>query len=536
MKNIKRFFVILRTLFPPFFAYVWAKNKPESKKYLDACTSIRTALQNLGPTYIKFGQMLSARPDLIGMNLSNELRNLLDHEPIIAFEEVEEVIEEELKKPTSEIYKKIEHSPIGTASIGQVHKAVLLNGHPVAIKVQRPGIQKIIQEDLPVLKSITHFMDIFLGGKGLKFSYIYSQFADWISHELNFQIEGHRSEKIRENMKEIEGISIPKIYWDYSGAKVLTMDYLEGYTINELLELMRKQKIKTLYDIKVDYKIDPDIVIKRLIRAVAKQALVDKFFHGDLHPANIIVGRHNVIGFIDFGIVGSLNEEEHTQILMAMIAIVEGDPEALVKVITGLIVEPLSAQELSEIHQSFADELHKLHEDIGGKITLNHALTLLFPLSEKYHVMWSAGFLLAAKTIGQLDAVAGLIGLRTSLVELMKPEVERALAISFPQNFSKEALFKNLMEFIQTGKKLPQTLSELEELIHTSDLTKLGQAVTSSQRHAFRNSILLGSAALLAVPFLSNPSFSSISKPVFFIGLPLLFIVILVTLFTSRKK
>lgn len=536
MKNLKRFNKIFGTLFPPFFHYAFVKNKPESKKYKATLFSIRTAFQTLGPTYIKFGQMLSARPDLVGIHLADELRNLLDHEPIIPFEDIEKTLVDELKQPVKKIFRKIEHTPIATASIGQVHKATLHSNHVIALKVRRPGIEAVIKSDLPVLKTISILMDAFLPLKGLKFRYVVDQFSEWITNEMDFQIEGHRADKFRENMKSIEGVHIPKIYWEHTTTKILAMEYIEGHTLNELLNLMEKQKVKTLYDLKIDFKIDPDALIERMIGAVAKQSLVDRFFHGDLHPANIIIQKSNVITFVDFGIVGSLNEEEHTQILLCMLSLVESDPETLVKVITSLITDPISPQEVGKLHQEFSDELHKMHEDIGGKVTVNHFLTALLPLSTKYHVQWSSGFLLAVKTIGQIDSVAGQIGLRKPLVELMKPEVEKALTTSLSTNFTKETLYKGLLDLVQAGKKLPQTLTELEDLIHSTDLSKLGQVVSSSQRHAFRNSLIVGSAVVIAVPFLSQTTLSTAVKPLLFIAIPLLFILILVKLFTIGRK
>jgi ubiquinone biosynthesis protein len=536
MKNLKRFSVIFHTLFPPFFTYAMVKNKPESKKYKDATFAIRKALQKLGPTYIKFGQMLSARPDLVGIHLADELRNLLDNEPIIPFEDIEKVLEGELKQPVKKVFRKIEHTPIATASIGQVHKATLHNNHVVALKVRRPGIETVIKNDLPVLKNISILMDIFIPLKGLKFRYVVNQFSEWITNEMDFQIEGHRADKFTENMKSVEGIHIPKIYWEHTTEKVLELEYIEGHTLNALIDLMKKQKVSTLYDLKTDFKINPDLLIERMIGAVAKQSLVDRFFHGDLHPANIIISKQNMITFVDFGIVGSLNEEEHTQILLCMLSLVESDPETLVKVITSLITDPLSPQEIGKLHQEFSDELHKMHEDIGGKVTVNHFLTALLPLSAKYHIQWSSGFLLAVKTIGQIDSVAGQIGLRKPLVELMKPEVEKALTTSLSTSFTKETLYKGLLDLVQAGKKLPQTLTELEDLIHSTDLNKLGQVVTSSQRHAFRNTFILGSAVIVAVPILSQTAFSAAIKPLLFIGIPLLFILILVKLFTIGRK
>lgn len=148
MKAFSRFLTICKTLFPVFLIYSLTRSQSESKRFKNNCVAIRVAFQQLGVTFIKLGQLLSARPDIIGLELASELRNLLDHETILSFSTIEEVIETETKKPYQKIFKKIEHTPIDAASIAQVHKAVLLSGKHVAIKIQRPHVEKAILEDL----------------------------------------------------------------------------------------------------------------------------------------------------------------------------------------------------------------------------------------------------------------------------------------------------------------------------------------------------------------------------------------------------
>lgn len=533
MKSIKRFIHICKALFPPLFQYLLSQKKPNSEAYKKSMLGLRIALQQLGPTFVKFGQLLSARPDLIGYNLSNEFRNLLDNEPIIPYETIIHIIDAETKKDSKKIFRKIEHTPLATASIGQVHKAVLHNGKTVAVKVQRPGIQTIINNDLPILKRISKLLDTIISLKGLKFFYIYQQFEDWILHELDFQVEARRASKFQENMQVMDGVHIPAIYWDYATERMLVMEYVEGYTLNEILNLMEQQKVKTLYDLKIDMKINPDELIHNMIAAVAKQALVDGFFHGDLHPANIIIQKHNEITLIDFGIVGTLNQEEKMQILLCMLALVEADPNSLVKVFTSLIADPLSPQQLAELHQELADELHKLHEDAGGKITLNHVLSTIIPMSAKYHMMWSAGFMLAFKSIGQIDSVAQRIGLRTSLVDLMKPEVEKAVTMSFASDFTKETAYKEIMDLLQAGKRLPETLAAFEDVINNS---RHATASFPAESNTTRNSLLLCSALIVATPFVFHAHIPTSIRPLLFIGMPLLFIVILVKIFTIGRK
>lgn len=462
-----RFGFIAQKLIPLFLRYQLHHKDQKSPAFQSVCVDIRKAFQDLGPTYIKLGQLLSARPDSISVPLATELRNLLDSEPIISYEHIENELQKAWGKDMKTIVRKIEHTPIATASIAQVHKATLHNGHIVAIKIQRPGISESIKKDLIIFKKITWLLDKTVRIKGIKFSYIYQEFAEWITTELDFQVEGRRADKFRENMHHLDTVTIPTIFWEHSTDKVLMMSYVDGMTINDLLHEMQRQKVKSIYDVRLPFSFDGDTLINNLIDAVAQQLFVDKYFHGDLHPANVLVQKRNRIGFVDFGIIGTLNAEEHTHILLALLAVVEGDPQALVKIITSLIAEPLTQKDLAELHQTFADELHRLHEDETGKISINHFVTVMLGMSQKYSFLWSSGFLLAIKSIGQIDTLCQLVGLKSSLVEILRPHVDKAVSTSLKSALSKEQLFKSLLDLLDAGKKLPQTLTQLEDSINS---------------------------------------------------------------------
>lgn len=470
MKKQNRFIFTLQKLGPVFLRYQLHHKDQDSEAFKNTCVAIRETFQELGPTYIKLGQLLSARPDIVGVTLATELRNLLDSEPIIPFEQIEQLLEQTWGKEIKTIVRKVEHTPLATASIAQVHKATMHNGHVVAIKIQRPGIAESIKKDLAIFKRITWVLDKTIAIKGLKFSYIYQEFAEWITTELDFQVEGRRADKFRENMKDLSTVTIPTIFWEHSTERILVMSYVDGLTINDMLHEMQQQKVKSMYDVHLPFAFDPDLMIHHLIEAVAQQLFVDKYFHGDLHPANVFLQKKNTIGFVDFGIVGTLNSEEHTHILLALLAVVEGDPQAMVKIISSLIAEPLKQQDIAELHQIFADELHRLHEDENGKISLNHFVTVLLGMSQKYSFMWSSGFLLAVKSIGQIDTLCQLVGLKTSLVEILRPHVNKAVTASLKSALSKEEIFKSLLDLLDAGKKLPQTLNQLEDIINTQSL------------------------------------------------------------------
>lgn len=537
MNSFRRFLYIAYLLIPSSIRIVIHKNNPESPAFKKAVEEFRIKLQQLGSTFIKFGQMMSARPDIVGQEFSNELRNLLDHEPPVPFQAIKGTIQEELKSPYTDIFKEFEQEPLATASIGQVHKAVLHNGKKVAVKIQRPHIQMVIKKDLAVFKLLAPFLNSIFGGRGIKFDYLYQEFMDWILNELNFEVEGRRADKFRENMESVEGVTIPQIYWKYTTEKIITMEYLEGRTLNDILNEMKQKGATSLYDLKTPEKLNADLLIKRTISAIAKQAFMDRYFHGDLHPANIIIQKHNTIAFVDFGIIGTLDNEEYTELIFTMLALVENDPEALLKAVMTLVSEPLSSTQMGNLKEDLSLELHKMHEDSNGKISLNHFILVAMTIAKKYNMIWSPGVLLAIKTIGQIDFVAGQIGLKEPLVDLMKPEVEKYVTKAVSSNISKEVLYQGMLDLVQAGKKLPQTLAEIEQLITSGKLMQVQANLNGTSRGSFAQSIVTAGVAIVtSLPVVYSPYvMNSDLRPFLTLGIPLLFFVIIATIFGKRE-
>jgi ubiquinone biosynthesis protein len=465
MKPSLRLAGILRKFIPLFILFAFYRRAPDSKQFKHTIFRIRKTFQDLGPTYIKLGQMLSTRPDIVGIELAAELRNLLDKQTAVPFESVVDLIEKELTTPVSRMFSHINKVPLATASIGQVHKATLKNGETVAIKVQPKGITQSIKRDLQTLKKAANFIDYLFGKKGLKFSYVYREFSSWITTELDFTIEGRSIDHFAKTMKDAEGIIIPHVFWKYTTKSVLVTSYISGYTLNQLLHLMHKQRVQILSDLNISFKLDASLLIHRLISAFVKQLFVDRYFHGDLHPANLIITENNEVAFIDFGITGRLNREEHTQFLYTLLAIVDNDPKAVIKALTSLILSPLTPLQQGFLYEELASELHKLHSDLGERSNLSSFIFRIFSLSSRFTITWTPGFILAAKTITQLDSVARQVGITESMVALIKPEVEKRMISIFTANISKEQLYQTILDIIDSGKRVPELISQLEHLV-----------------------------------------------------------------------
>lgn len=279
---------------------------------------LRLALQELGLTYLKLGQFLATRFDILPVEVCRELNMLFEDIPPMTFEVAKAVIESELKGPLHEFFPVFNREPIAAASVAQVHEARTLANERVAVKVQRPGIERLFMSDMRNLRRFAKFIDAFrlfsdlVGGFSAK--EVADEFSTWTLREMNFILEGRTADRFRKNALPYE--IVPKIYWDYTTPKVLTMEFVDGISlarIGNLLEAGRSDIIIAQL---------PNLDIKRTGRhitfAVMRQLFVTGLFHGDLHPGNILIRDDNKVVFVDFGIFGQLTDEQR-EVLMGHI-------------------------------------------------------------------------------------------------------------------------------------------------------------------------------------------------------------------------
>ena len=274
----------------------WLRNLP--KKALEAIKSFyllnrgrlprkiwRTILEKMGPTFIKFGQLLSSRPDLLPAPYLKALARLQDKVKPFPYEQVEEIISCELGVRISKAFSHFEEKHLAAASLGQVHRAALRDGRPVVVKVQRPEIRKQIAEDFEVLEAITEFFDEHTDiGRRYRFGKVLSEFKHSILQELDYQREASNLTTLANNLKEFPQILVPLPVLDYCSRSVLTMDYVSGTKITVLSPIARLGT-------------DGETLAEEFFRAYLKQVLIDGFFHADPHPGNIFLTDEGARGF-----------------------------------------------------------------------------------------------------------------------------------------------------------------------------------------------------------------------------------------------
>ncbi len=278
----------------------------------------RMALEELGPTFIKIGQILSTRPDLLPPDFIEELSKLQDAAPPIPWEDVAQQLEDAWGKPPEAVLGSIDKTPLAAASLAQVHAATLPDGQEVVIKVQRPNIWPIIQSDLAILEDLAAITQRTSLGELINPVDVVSDFSFSLQNELNYLQEGRNADRFREHFKDEPALYIPKIYWEYTTRTVLVTERIYGVKIDH---------IETMERVGIDRK----QVALNAARIIVKEVLEDGFFHADPHPGNFFVMPGAVIGAVDFGMVGHLTRSDRINLVKLYVASVQMDADRIVE-------------------------------------------------------------------------------------------------------------------------------------------------------------------------------------------------------------
>ncbi len=278
---------------------------------------LKKNLIELGPTFIKIGQSLGTRADLLPLPFVKALGELQDNVPPFPNEIAFARMEKELGKKIGEVYQEFDVEPIAAASLGQVYRAKLFTGEEVAVKVQRPNLDAIIKGDIEILRKVARFAERFPSlNENADWAGMLREFDETVHEEMDYAAEGKNAERFRENFKEWTNVHVPKIYWDATTEKVLTMEFIDGDKVTELEKLQARN-------------VSPEKVNRLLIRTYLKQLLEDGFFHADPHPGNLLVMPDGRLAFFDFGMVGRISPELQGKMIDAFFHVVAKDPAGI---------------------------------------------------------------------------------------------------------------------------------------------------------------------------------------------------------------
>ncbi|WP_052090793.1 AarF/ABC1/UbiB kinase family protein [Desulfosporosinus sp. HMP52] len=409
-RHIARYYEILSVLLKHGLGYLFIPgnlNKIEHNDLALLGVHLRGALGELGATFIKVGQMASTRSDLLPLPIIKELEKLQDRVNPLPISIVRRVVEESLKVNLESVFKHFNPIPVASASIAQVHEAVLHNGEKVAVKVQRPFLHERVKTDLEIFQVLAERIELNTKwGKGYPVRLIVEEFSDTIIKELDFVHEGKNAEKIFKHSKKNSNIVVPKIYWELTNSMVLTMQYIPGIPLHQIScsEKHSKNVCK---------------IANHLSKAFLQQILREGCFHADPHPGNILILPDGKISLIDFGIIGNLSIPMKAQLSSLASGIIRGDDAVLLKTLYEMGITSFVDRD------SFQADIHNLrHKYLSQKqkkFTIGESIQDFFAIISKHEIHIPPEFVLVGKTFLTLEGTLRDLCPSLSLVEQAKP-------------------------------------------------------------------------------------------------------------------
>ena len=406
-------------------------------------------LERLGPTFIKLGQLLSTRPDLLPMPFIDALARLQDKVEPFPFAEVEAIVTAELGVKLSKLFREFDREPMAAASLGQVHRAWLRDGRPVAVKVQRPGIRERIQEDVEAMEEIALTLDKRTEvGDRYQFAAMVHEFRRSLIRELDYRQEARNLTTLRENLAQFDRIVVPAPVEDYTTARVLTAEYIRGQKVTSINPVVRTE-------------LDGDVLAEQLFRAYLRQILIDGFVHADPHPGNVFLTDDNRIALLDLGMVTRVGPGMQEKMLQMLLAVSEGrsDEAATVAISIG-DVQPDYFDEPG-FRKKVADLVAETQGASIEQIQVGRTILMVSRMSAESGIRVPSELTMLGKTLLNLDQVGRTLdptfdpnaSIRRNAAELTTERVRRSLS---PGNF-----MASLMELRDFAQRLPARVNRI---------------------------------------------------------------------------
>ena len=417
---------------------------------------LRLMLQELGTTFIKFGQLLASRPDLVGERISEELSQLHDDNPPVGYEDIKEMIETELGGNIEDLFAEFSKTALATASIAQVHEAKLPTGERVAVKVQKPNVAEIVETDLNIMKFIANESDRFNTSlKHLNLPAVLHEFDKSIHKEMDFDNELMNIRHLNDNFIYNDKIIVPTTYPDYSTEKVLTMEYVDGIKLSEVISGN-------------DPKYNKILIADRIVRSYFQQLFLDGFFHADPHPGNIFVTEDNAICYIDFGMMGSLDEDFRQDLAELMIYFSDRNIDGLINQLIRMDI----LNEKTDINILKSDLNDLFAKYYGVELSrFNGIIEDLLFLMQKFDVRLPNEFVLMARGLSMVENTGLRLDPDIDVVALLKPFARKLMVQRYnPLKMASNAK-NSFFAFEHVLRALPSLISKTIYKVEEGEVT-----------------------------------------------------------------
>lgn len=448
---------------------------------------LRQTLEALGPCFVKLGQILATRADLLGPAWTSELSKLQDAVSTQPWETMQTVLQESLGERWRENFRSFQQEPIAAASMAQVYKAVLSTGEEVVVKVQRPGLRLLISADLRLLHLLAQLID----ERGLFPSYrlpaMVAALSDAMLDELDFRCEAHNCLAVREHMHKFEHVHIPQVYMELCSAQVMVQEFIPGIPVSDVERLQ-----KTV--------IQGDVLAERGAQAFLHMVLQNGLYHADPHPGNVMVLPNDEVAFIDFGLVGALSSRRKQQLLVLLRAIIEGKAEEL-----SLCLMEWSGAEQMDWRQLDEGAQRYVAKQARGKLRISKALTDLMALAREQQIMLPSDLALLFKALITAEGVLLRLNPQFDIAKTVAPQIKQVLLQDYTPEAIRNDAISLVMESRQIALDIPQFLrivmhrlrqGKLDARIEVSGIKALGRSLELA---ATRLAIAIVTAACILV-------------------------------------
>jgi len=468
---------------------------------------LKKILVELGPFYVKLGQLLSTRPDLLPANYIEALTALQAQVPPVAWTDIEIVITEQLAKPIEQVFKYINPQPIAAGSIGQIHRATLLSGEEVAIKVLRPGIEKIVAQDSALIKGIADLVAFTEFGQSYDVVNLAEEFIKAVNAELDFTQEGHYTDQLRYNLtqsrwSEPKQLVIPKIYWHLTNSRLLVLEWLEGKQILEA-DVSRPPTEQAISQRKSE-------ITRILFRSFFQQIYIDGFFHADPHPGNIFYLDDGRVALIDCGMVGRLDPQTQQILTELLLAIVDLDAKRCSQ-LTIKLSESVVPITLVQLEVDYERMLRKYYNLNLNQINFSEVVYELLQIARRNRIKLPGNLGLFAKSLANLEGTARKFNPDINILEEVKPLLTNILEQQLIGSTPLQTALRTVLDLKSFSLKSPRQIEVLldgltSETLNVNlkirDLDNLRRSLdNSANRLAFSviiGSLIIGAAIVTA--------------------------------------
>jgi ubiquinone biosynthesis protein len=474
----------------------------------EGAREFRLALEELGTTYIKLGQLLSSRSDLLPDVYIEELSRLVDDVPPVPFEEIRRVLDEELDPA---LFAHVDPEPLASASIAQIHRAQLANGMAVAVKVRRPGIEEVVERDLDLIRSTARLLDKHSeAAQLLQVEALADELEVHLRAELNLEEEAHNAELIAGLVADYPDLVVPRVIRAYVTERVLVLELIEGEKVT------------------ADHRLDPEraaTLARELFRAYVRQVTIEGVYHADPHRGNVLLTQDGRLCLLDFGLLGRLDDDTRRSLSLLLLAVAKNRAEDVADLILGLSLTTLASDEPGFLHD-IRRKLPRYHRRPLKEIRAGEALADLQRISLRYGIRLPPAFALVGKTLSQADSIARLLDPELDPIALLEEDSMNVMQEEAERQLEPRALLSYLYTQLDAVSRVPRRVSTVLDRLE-SGTVKVGVVPTDLggiERVLRSTANRIGAAMIVVGLLVSSALMARISHTVAYVGFGLSFV------------